>query len=225
VNGTIFKENNEVDQIGPSWGGNFACLDRSKQIDPIYSCVGAEINTVTTASGTDLNRQRVGLHISVGGTPPSLGAHIGYGLLIGSNAGDTIDRGIGLRTAYQIGLDTTGGTFSTSAVMIGEGQRIAMDGNYKGGYYRSLRYDKGNLIYSTQNGDSFKVGDAGNITAKSLSSPSGGSGVTTSLFSKPHPPSVGDIPLSHCADWYNTETSVLRRVCNIGGAIKTVKYH
>lgn len=119
------------------------------------------MNSFTNANGTDNNRQRVGLQISVGHEPPSTGAHIGYGVLMGSKPGDRIDRAFGLFGNYLYGLDSTAGTWEGAPVMLGAGHRIAFDGVSTGGFNRSLRFDSGLLVYQTQLGNAFTVGDAG----------------------------------------------------------------
>ena len=171
VNGTVFKEIGAVaGQIGPSWGGNFNCTDTTQQVDPIHSCIGAELNSSTNASGTDKNKQRVGLQIAMTSYTPSTGAHFGYGILMGPGPNDVVDRGIAMTAAYDIGLDTTGATFSTAPIYLGGGQRIVFDGSSAGTYSRSLRYDGGSAswAYETISGGTpttrFEVGDDGVVT-------------------------------------------------------------
>ncbi len=67
VNGTVFKEANGLGPVGPSWAGNFNCVDTTDEADPVASCIGAEIDVSAQSPTTDRNRQRVGLQISTGG--------------------------------------------------------------------------------------------------------------------------------------------------------------
>ncbi|MGT2487125.1 hypothetical protein ACU4GA_16575 [Methylobacterium oryzae CBMB20] len=91
VNGTIFKESNGLGPVGPSWAGNFNCVDMTDEADPVASCIGAEIDVSAQSPTTDRNRQRVGLQISTGGVP---GAHTGYGIPMGNLTGSITDRAI-----------------------------------------------------------------------------------------------------------------------------------
>lgn len=106
VSGTVFKELNgrpAGTMIGPSWAGYFECQDTTRVVNPIASCIGAEIDSFAAAgSGTDSNRQRVGLQISAGAVQHDEGVHIGYALLMGAANGATVDNAIGFRDANQI---------------------------------------------------------------------------------------------------------------------------
>lgn len=163
VNGTIFKRPTGVGtgEATKSWGGNFNCIDTMTIVNPTTNCTGAEVNSSTYASGTDANRQRVGLHVSLYHLGASTGAHFGYGVLMSSPAGDTIDRGHGLLGAYQFGLDTTGATFTGAPIMLASDQKIVFDGLNNGVFNRSLRFKDGYLIYNTQNGVVVQLGDTG----------------------------------------------------------------
>ena len=118
VNGTIWKDPNGVGPVGPSWGGNFICSDTTGEVDPVASCIGAELDTGAKAilgkENTDENRQRVVLQLVGGGGE---GVHTGYGILMGVNGG-MIDRAFAPLGSYGIGLDFTGAGFSKAPIML-----------------------------------------------------------------------------------------------------------
>ncbi|MCJ2093310.1 hypothetical protein MKK67_12545 [Methylobacterium sp. J-072] len=167
VNGTIFKEANGIGPVGPSWAGNFNCVDMTDEADPVASCIGAEIDVSAQSPTTDRNRQRVGLQISTGGVP---GAHTGYGILMGNLAGSVTDRGVSFQGegTYGIGIDTAAGRFTGVPILLGSGQSIALDGNREGSYGRTLGFDGRDLVYGTASGPVFRVSDAGQLQAASV---------------------------------------------------------
>ncbi|KST58389.1 hypothetical protein AO398_06155 [Methylobacterium sp. GXS13] len=167
VNGTIFKEANGVGPVGPSWAGNFNCVDMTDEADPVASCIGAEIDVSAQSPTTDRNRQRVGLQISTGGVP---GAHTGYGILLGNLTGSVTDRGFSFQGegTYGIGIDTAAGRFSGVPILLGSGQSIAVDGHRDGSFARTLGFDGRDLVYGTARGAVFKVSDAGQVQATSV---------------------------------------------------------
>lgn len=176
VAGTIFKvDTGGQYQVGPSWGMNPNCTDLSTQQNPTSSCIGAEVDSYTNATGTDIHRQRVGIQVALGQhtnnyTTPT---HFGYGILMGANQSNiVIDRAISLRSdgTYGLGLDTAKAKFTGPAIYMGANQRIAFDGDDNGGFNRSLRWETGILAYQTQNGNVFQVTDEGTISANAVQS-------------------------------------------------------
>ena len=167
VNGTIFKEANGIGPVGPSWAGNFNCVDMTQEADPVASCIGAEIDVSAQSPTTDRNRQRVGLQISTGGVP---GAHTGYGILMGNLAGSVTDRGLSFQGegTYGIGIDTAAGRFTGAPILLGSGQSIALDGTREGGFSRTFGFDGRDLVYGTGSGPVFRVDDTGRIQAASI---------------------------------------------------------
>ncbi|KNY21760.1 hypothetical protein [Methylobacterium sp. ARG-1] len=167
VNGTIFKEPNGIGPVGPSWAGNFNCVDMTQEADPVASCIGAEIDVSAQSPTTDRNRQRVGLQISTGGVP---GAHTGYGILLGNLAGSVTDRGFSFQGegTYGIGIDTAAARFTGAPILLGSGQSIALDGNRDGRFARTLGFDGRDLVYGTGNGSVLRVSDEGQIQAASV---------------------------------------------------------
>jgi hypothetical protein len=167
VNGTIFKEPNGIGPVGPSWAGNFNCVDMTQEADPVASCIGAEIDVSAQSPTTDRNRQRVGLQISTGGVP---GAHTGYGILLGNLAGSVTDRGFSFQGegTYGIGIDTAAGRFTGAPILLGSGQSIGLDGNRDGRFARTLGFDGRDLVYGTESGPVFRVSDRGGIEAASV---------------------------------------------------------
>lgn len=167
VNGTIFKEANGLGPVGPSWAGNFNCVDTTDEADPVASCIGTEIDVSAQSPTTDRNRQRVGLQISTGGVP---GAHTGYGILMGNLTGSVTDRGISFQGegTYGIGIDAAAARFTGVPILLGPGQAIGLDGNRDGGFSRSLGFDGHDLIYRTPGGPVFRVSDTGQVEAASL---------------------------------------------------------
>ena len=167
VNGTIFKEANGLGPVGPSWAGNFNCVDTTDEADPVASCIGAEFDVSARSPTTDRNRQRVGVQISTGGVP---GAHTGYGILMGNLPGSVTDRGLSSQGggSYGIGIDTAAATFSVAPILIASGQSIALDGTREGRFSRSLTFDGQALSYSARGGSVFRVSDAGIVQASSV---------------------------------------------------------
>lgn len=167
VNGTVFKEANGLGPVGPSWAGNFNCVDTTRESDPVASCIGAEIDVSAQSPTTDRNRQRVGLQISTGGVA---GAHTGYGLLMGNLAGSVTDRGISFQGegTYGIGIDAAAARFTGVPLLLGPGQAIGLDGTRAGGFSRSLGFDGRDLVYGTGGGPVFRVTDGGRIEAASV---------------------------------------------------------
>ncbi len=167
VNGTIFKEPNGIGPVGPSWAGNFNCVDTTDEADPVASCIGAEFDVSARYPTTDRNRQRVGVQIATGGVP---GAHTGYGILMGNLPGSVTDRGVSFQGegSYGIGIDTAAARFSVAPILIGPGQSIALDGTREGRFSRSLAFDGQALIYGTGGGAVFRVNDAGVVHAASV---------------------------------------------------------
>ncbi|KQS77550.1 hypothetical protein ASG32_26280 [Methylobacterium sp. Leaf361] len=167
VNGTIFKEPNGLGPVGPSWAGNFNCVDMTDEADPVASCIGAEIDVSAQSPTTDRNRQRVGLQISTGGVP---GAHTGYGILMGNLTGSITDRAISFQGegTYGIGIDAAAARFTGVPMLLAAGQAIGLDGNREGGFSRSIGFDGRDLVYGTPAGPVMRVSDRGQIEAASL---------------------------------------------------------
>jgi len=97
INGTAFKQfpSGSTAPIGATWGGNFVCSDLTGVVNPAASCIGAEVDSYAVAgSGTDANRQRVGLQIALGPNTTDTGVHFGRALLIGAGNGGIIDNAI-----------------------------------------------------------------------------------------------------------------------------------
>lgn len=174
INGTAWLENNGVGETGKTWAANFNVSDKTTTVNPTKGRVALELDTYADPAGsTDNNRARVGLQIAVGthnGVAPSAGTplHIGRGFLVGANQANVImDRLMevsGLGT-YDIGIDTTAATFTKPVLFMKEAQRIALDGNTSGAYARSLRYDAGQFVYNSQNGNVVQISDDGLISA------------------------------------------------------------
>jgi hypothetical protein len=167
VNGTVFKEANGLGPVGPSWAGNFNCVDMTGEADPVASCIGAEIDVSAQSPTTDRNRQRVGLQISTGGVP---GAHTGYGILMGNLAGSITDRGFSFQGegTYGIGIDAAAARFTGVPILLGPGQSIGLDGTREGGFSRRLGFDGQNLVYGTGGGSVFRISDTGQVEAASV---------------------------------------------------------
>ncbi|GJE14112.1 MULTISPECIES: hypothetical protein [Methylobacterium] len=167
VNGTIFKEANGLGPVGPSWAGNFNCVDTTDEADPVASCIGVEVDVSAQSPTTDSNRQRVGLQISTGGVP---GAHTGYGILMGNLTGSITDRGISFQGegVYGIGIDAAAARFTGVPILLAPGQTIGLDGTRDGGFSRSFGFDGRDLVYGTGSGPVFRVSDAGHIEVASV---------------------------------------------------------
>jgi microcystin-dependent protein len=147
--------------LGPSWGGNFVCEDRTSEANPVASCIGTEIDAFHTGLSTDTNRQRVGIQIAVGSRDAGV-SHVGYGILMGNTqSAGIIDRGIAIFNNYANGFDTAAASFSGGAVFLGPDQKIVLDGNTSGIFNRSLMYSSGELIYTTSNGNVVQIDDNG----------------------------------------------------------------
>ena len=166
VNGTIFKEPNGIGPVGPSWAGNFNCVDMTSEADPVASCIGAEIDVSAQSPTTDRNRQRVGLQISTGGVS---GAHTGYGILLGNLAGSVTDRGVSFQGegTYGIGIDAAAARFSGVPLLLAPGQMIGLDGNRDGAFTRRLGFDGQTLVYGGAS-PVFRIGDSGQVEAASF---------------------------------------------------------
>ncbi len=167
VNGTIFKEPNGLGPVGPSWAGNFNCVDMTSEADPVASCIGAEIDVSAQSPTTDRNRQRVGLQVSTGGVP---GAHTAYGILMGNLAGSVTDRGFSFQGegTYGIGIDAAAARFTGVPILLGPGQLIGLDGTREGGFTRSLGFDGRDLVYGIGGAPVFRVSNAGRVEAAAI---------------------------------------------------------
>ena len=170
MNATAFLEDETI-QVGKTWGANLVVHDLQGSVNPTQGRVGVEVDNYCAADGsTDNNRARCGIQLAFGtgdNTVPSPGTplHFGRGFLVGSNNANIIcDRlfEISGNGSFDIGFDSSAATFTKPVYFMGQGQRIAFDGNSSGAYNRSLRYDSGQWAYETQNGDVFKVDDNGN---------------------------------------------------------------
>ncbi len=167
VNGTIFKEPNGVGPVGPSWAGNFNCVDMTDEADPVASCIGAEIDVSAQSPTTDRNRQRVGLQISTGGVPGPIPATASSWAISPdpSPTGRSRSRGRG-PTASGSTLPRRG--FTGVPMLLAAGQAIGLDGNRDGGFSRSLGFDGRDLVYGTGAGPVLRVSDTGQIEAASF---------------------------------------------------------
>lgn len=167
VNGTIFKESNGIGPVGPSWAGNFNCVDMTGEADPVASCIGAEIDVSAQSPTTDRNRQRVGLQISTGGVA---GAHTGYGILMGNLTGSVTDRGLSFQGegTYGIGIDAAAARFTGVPILLGSGQMIGLDGTRDGDFSRRLGFDGRDLVYAGAGGTALRVSDDGRVEAASM---------------------------------------------------------
>lgn len=107
VNGTAWKQpTDNGEETGTTWALNGNCVDQTGVSDPTTSCIGMELD-VGGGVGTDVNRQRVGLHIAAGAQS---GAHVGIGMMTSPGDGVTLDRAILFHPGggtYSIGLDTS----------------------------------------------------------------------------------------------------------------------
>lgn len=156
-----------------SAGMNGNCEDHTQEPDPVAPCLGAEFDVKGYAASTDANRQRVGVQIVGKGVA---GTHIGIGLLMGTDGIAIMDRGIQFgsptaASAFAIGLDFTGATFSTAPIVLASGQRIIFDGTTSGAYYRSLRMTTSGFTFGTQNGDVAFIDDNGNFNSSGTMNP------------------------------------------------------
>lgn len=154
VYGGIFKESTPgvAGSIGPSWGMNAVCDDRTREVSPIYSCIGIEVDVATNAAGGDPHRQRVGMQIGgvTSNTDPSNPTHFGYAIMVGAGNNAVVDRAISLRPGnFGIGYDTAAATLAGPAFQMAAGQILAVDANDAGDSKRHITYNSGNLLYKT----------------------------------------------------------------------------
>ena len=127
INGTVFKQYSAshaygADQIGPSFGANFVCEDQTGVANPLYGCIGTEIDTfIAPGAGTDNNLTRHILFLVAGwgGGVTSTGGHVSHGISIGTASGVTLDRAISINQGtYDVGLDfRRAGVFNTAAIL------------------------------------------------------------------------------------------------------------
>jgi hypothetical protein len=176
VNGTAFKQFKPGypygdDQIGPTWGGNFVCNDKTGTRDPNSACVGVEIdNYFNSGVGTDNNGNRVVLQLAWGsddGTPALSTDHVSTGILIGGNGAATMDNALkfGGGGAYGIGLNFAGATFNTAAVFMGQGQKLVFDGTIAGTYNWALSDIYGTMALQFRGANKLTIDDGGNAVA------------------------------------------------------------
>ncbi|MCJ2020739.1 hypothetical protein MKK84_25475 [Methylobacterium sp. E-065] len=163
VNGTAWKQpTDNGEETGTTWAGNFNCVDQTGLPNPTTSCVALELD-VGGIVGPDLNRQRVLSHAAGGGQP---GAHVGYGYMVSTGQGVTIDRAFStanVGSTFGIGLDLAGASFSGAAILMAPGQWLGFDGNADGKFSRFLGFNPadGALTYMTSGGPVLRVTDDG----------------------------------------------------------------
>ena len=120
INGTAFKQlgsNPPGSVITKTWGGNFVCDDQTGVIDPPpgAQCIGIEDDLYIQAGmSTDVNKQRVIMHLAGGPKTTDTNAHIGRALLISPIGRGVIDNAIEL-------LEDQGGGFGETFVVKGDG--------------------------------------------------------------------------------------------------------
>lgn len=183
INGTAQKINapGSPGEIGPTWGGNFACLDSTGVVDPMHSCIGTEIDvSAAPGAGSDVFRQRVGLQIAwapnFGGD--GTGLHFGQAILLGGCCNATMDHAIlfagGPSGPYQIGINFANAAFSKAPLFLAASQRIALDGTGAdlttvGNFTRSIYVNSGFFVYETPMGAVFNISDQGYIFTGGIS--------------------------------------------------------
>ncbi|MBA9070706.1 hypothetical protein FHR71_004476 [Methylobacterium sp. RAS18] len=104
----------------------------------------------------------------------------------------------------------------------------ATSGNTKGFLFRGT-FAGSARNYAVLNKDGLnvpvgKVTATGGVSAPSVVSPTAGAGVTTGMFVRTVEPTTATVPASTCADWYNSATAVLKRVCNVAGTLRSIQY-
>jgi hypothetical protein len=163
VNGTAWKKpTDNGEETGATWAGNFNCVDQTNFPNPTSSCVALELD-VGGGIGPDPNRQRVLAHAAGGGQS---GAHVGYGYMVSTAPGVTIDRAFStanVGSQFGIGLDLAGAAFSGAAILMAPGQWLGLDGNADGQFSRFLGFNPtdGTLTYMTTGGPMMRIGDDG----------------------------------------------------------------
>jgi hypothetical protein len=110
-----------------SAGMNGNCIDNTGEPDPVAPCIGAEFDVTVSSATTDANKQRVGVQVNANGTS---GMHAGLGILLGTGAGITWDRGLYYTGTYGIGADFSAATITGNAITLAQGQTIGFDTNW-----------------------------------------------------------------------------------------------
>lgn len=135
----IFKSNTAPDtnEIGTSWGAVLNCQSFQVKVNPVYGCTGAEISVaLAPGSGTDSNKQRIGLLIPFQTTDGSAdaGIHIGYGLIMTANNSVVLDTAIDVRTGAGDVFVVTGAGAVTAAGTVNAPSFGATTVGASGGY-------------------------------------------------------------------------------------------
>lgn len=192
INGTAFKEfkagfNYGTDQIGPTWGGNFACNDSTGSTAPTNSCIGAEIDTSwVSGTGADTHKSRVGLQIAWGanGSPTSnTGDHAAYGILMGPNDGSTMDNAIELNSvhgSYGNIMDVSTANINGNTIN-GNGWYLGKDGSLDlKASAGSIKVEIPNDATGTAvNGVAILVGNPSKVAKSTTSTTDGGVGIVS----------------------------------------------
>jgi hypothetical protein len=129
-----------------SAGMNGNCIDNTGEPDPIAPCIGAEFDVTVSSATTDVNKNRVGVQVNANGTS---GMHAGRAILLGTGAGVTWDRGIDYTGSYGIGIDLSGGAYSSEALLLPSGGLITSvgDANLSASGSGTLRFGLGSTMY------------------------------------------------------------------------------
>ena len=150
--------------VGGAWAGVFQATDNRVINDPTSALIGIEIDV--TATGTDVNNQRLGMDIVLGTLGANPAAHAGIGIRVNAAGSAVWETGILLTninnvaleirpTAAVIGINLVNGTFSQAAIRLARQHRITLESSNT---FQIETVGASDSIFKFINGGTEKVG-------------------------------------------------------------------
>lgn len=154
---------------GATWASTFELID--KTTNPTTSTVGSEIDV--NATGSDNNGMRVVADLFCG-ADSGTGVICGYGERINAKTNTTIGTGLQFNGAFGNGINLSGGSYLSNAIVLGDTNHLAVDS--LGTDY--LFHSGGVLYYHTSGGNVASISGSGQVAGSSLSTPGSVSAAT-----------------------------------------------
>lgn len=195
----ILVSYNKTSTTTAAFGLGIQALDMSGAANPAAIFYGQEI--FMSATGTDTSNNRIGLDIQVN-TQSGATCHVGFGLRVGPSGGvsshgsfgygaylygnmdnaaigvaTTGPIGIQMLDTSAVGIDLSGGTHSTGAIRLKNGEAIVFDASNT---YKLQHQTTGGLYYFSSGTAVFGITEAGGIQMGSTMAFTSGFGGSTS---------------------------------------------
>ena len=153
---------------GNSWAGCFEASDKSGVVDPTTSLIGIEVDVFAT--GTDANKQRIGIDM-VAGTTGNTRMIAHAGLRLGPTNGvitnGMFNFGVNLLGEYNVGVDLSDSTtiYNIAAVRLKQGDFLAFNDSAT---HRLGLSSGGALVYRVDGTDVVSITDTGSLNASNI---------------------------------------------------------